>query len=128
MNEDRKVGMNIIQGKERKHEVVIDLSKYNPEYVGKFVFHHPTLFERMRVGVLKSQLLSGTEGQVDVITDNIAHMAATLQIVVDDSPKWFDINYIFDYEVLDEVYNEYFNWYNSFRTASAQQGNSQDSE
>ncbi|MNW28256.1 hypothetical protein D3C74_50780 [compost metagenome] len=114
-NQHRVAGQQVQAGNKRTHTVQIDLSHIDPEYVGTFKFHHPTIIERMQVGVAKSQMLGGLEGRVDTITDNIAHMAAMLGAVLDSHPTWFDVNNVYDYEVLDRVYDEYVQWYNSFR-------------
>lgn len=124
----RIIGQQVQAGKKRIHTVQIDLSDIDPEYVGTFKFHHPTVIERMQIGVMKSKLLDGLEGRVDLITDNIAHMTATLENVLDSSPDWFNVNNVFDYEVLDTVYEEYINWYNSFRRSSARNDDGNDSD
>lgn len=124
----RLLGQQVQAGKKRIHVADIDLTHIDPEYIGKFKFHHPTVLERMQIGVLKSQLLQGMEGRVDVLTDNIAHMSATLEVVIDSAPDWFNVNNIYDYEVLDAVYEEYIKWYNSFRTRNQQSDNEGDSQ
>jgi hypothetical protein len=115
----RKVGQGIQQGKKRTLTTQIDLSHIDPDYVGNFKFHHPTVFERMQIGVLKSQLLAGFEGKTDIMTDNIAHMTSALQVVVDSSPDWFNVRDMYDYEVLEGVYDTYIKWVDSFRKDSA---------
>lgn len=124
----RLLGQQVIAGNKRFKVVDIDLTHIDPEYIGKFKFHHPTVIERMQIGVIKSQLLQGLEGRVDVITDNIAHMTATLEVVTDSSPEWFNVNNIYDYEVLDAVYEEYIKFYNSFRKPAKPSDNEGDSE
>lgn len=109
------IGNGIAQGKERTLEKEIDFSDILPDKKGFFKFHHPTVFERMSIGLLKTQLTMGMEGSIDTITDNIAHMTATLTYVLDEAPEWFKINEIYEYEILDRVYETYFEWYNSFR-------------
>lgn len=124
----RYAGMNVMAGKQRVTNVDIDLSSIDPDYIGKFKFHHPTVMERMQIGVLKAQMLQGLEGRVDVLTDNIAHMSATLEVVLDHAPEWFNAGAIYDYEVLDAVYEEYAKWLATFRRGSKKPddaGNSQ---
>lgn len=119
--EKKDLVVGIQQGRRRTHAVEIDLSHIDPEYVGTFKFHHPSLMEKVEIGTIKAQLLKGLpQGSIDVIADNIAHMTATLQVVLDVYPKWFtlDLNQMYDYEILDTVYEEYAKWYNSFRSAS----------
>lgn len=127
----RQAGLQIQAGKHRTLTKQIDLSHINPEYVGTFKFHHPTVIERMQIGVLKAQLLNGLEGRVDVLTDNIAHMTATLRYVLDSAPDWFNPEQIYEYEVLDAVYEEYIKFLDSFRrrdTATDNTGDSQESQ
>ena len=118
MENNREIGQNVLLGKARTVVVQVDLTAFYEEGLGKFKFHSPTVIERMRIGVAKSQLLQGLEGHVDVLTDNIAHMTATLSVVIDDAPTWFDIDNIYEYEALEAVYDKYAEWNNSFRKAS----------
>lgn len=120
-----ELGKQIIQGKKRTHTTQIDLRHINPEYIGTFVFHYPSLMEQMQIGVIKSRLLGGVPvNSVDVLTDNIAHMTATLQVVTDSAPDWFKLEELDDYEVLDHVYEAYAQWRDSFRQAN-KSGNNQ---
>ncbi len=127
-NNKRLLGMGVTSGKKRTHKKQLDFSQFNEEYVGTFIFHHPSLMERMQIGVLKSQMLQGLDGRVDVTTDNIAHMSATLEVILDESPKWFNLSTIEDYEVLDGVYEEYIQWYESFRKRRDSDDDKGDSE
>lgn len=116
--EKKDLVVGIQQGRRRTHTVEIDLSHIDPEYVGTFKFHHPSLMEKVEIGTIKASLLKGLpQGSVDIVADNIAHMTATLQVVLDSYPQWFelDINKMYEYEILDEVYEEYAQWYDSFR-------------
>jgi hypothetical protein len=126
-NNARLLGSGIQKGKKRTLVKQLDFTEFDPEYVGTFKFHHPSVLERMQIGVIKSQMLQGLEGRVDIVTDNIAHMTATLQVVMDDAPVWFQVSEIEDYEILDTVYEEYIQWYNSFRRANKQDNDAQDS-
>lgn len=114
MNNERLLGQGIAQGKQRTHEKTFNFSDINPDFIGKFKFHHPSLVDRMNIGVLKSQMLQGLP-MVDVMTDNIAHMTSTLTFVLEEFPEWFKMNEIYEYEVLEKVYDEYTEWVNSFR-------------
>jgi hypothetical protein len=117
MNNQKLLGMGIAEGSNRTKDFSIDLSDIDPKYVGKFKVHHPTVIDKMNIGVMKTKMLQNL--QVDIITDNIAHMTATLTFVLDVFPDWFKVNEIYDYEVLEAVYDEYAEWYNSFRKPSA---------
>lgn len=109
------LGKGILEGKKRTLTKQLDFSTIDETFVGTFIFHHPTVLDRMNIGTLKSQLLQGMEGRTDVITDNIAHMTAVLSHVIDEAPEWFKINEIYDYEILDTVYETYNEWVNTFR-------------
>lgn len=112
---NRILGQQILQGKTRTKTEQFNFSHIDEEYVGSFTFHHPSLIERMQIGVTKSQFLQGLEGRVDVLTDNIAHMTATLDVVLDDAPKWFKVGALYEYEILETVYDKYAEWVSSFR-------------
>lgn len=114
----RLIGQQIQKGKGRTHTKQMDMSDIDDNYVGTFKFHHPSLMERMNIGVVKAQMIQGLEGRVDVLTDNIAHMSATLENVLDEFPEWFQMDQVLEYEVLERVYEEYIQWYNSFRKPS----------
>src|SRR6185312_12160675 len=105
----------INQGKKRKHSFNVDFSEINPDFVGRFVVHHPSQMERLQIGVIISQLLGGTLN-VDTMTYNIDMIVATLDTVVEESPNWFNPHRDdLDYDILESVYLEYTNWLNSFR-------------
>lgn len=127
MENKRELGQNVLLGKARTTVEQVDITDFEPTFIGKFKFHSPTVMERMRIGVAKSQLLQGLEGHVDVMTDNIAHMSATLAVVIDDAPTWFNLDEIYEYEVLERVYDKYFEWNSSFRKASDQSNDAENS-
>lgn len=112
---EKLIGQGILSGNKRVLEVELDFTEFDDSYKGKFVFHHPTLQDRMNIGIIKSQLLNGMEGKTDVVTDNIAFMTAVLSVVTDQAPAWFKINELYDYEVLNTVYETYNEWVNTFR-------------
>lgn len=119
---------SINRGKKRTHSFNVDFSEFNPDFVGKFTVHHPSQMERMQVGALKSQLLGGNLN-VDTITDNIATIVSTLDVVLDESPTWFNpFSDELDYEVLESVYLEYLKWLNSFRRERDNLSNGGDSK
>jgi hypothetical protein len=126
MQNSKLLGMGIQQGKGRTKDFDINLTEIDEKYVGRFKVHHPSIIDKMNIGVLKTKMLQGLA--VDVVTDNIAHMTATLTFVLDDFPEWFKVNEIYDYEVLEAVYDEYAEWYNSFRKPSGNADDKGDSE
>ncbi|QKE56372.1 tail assembly protein [Bacillus phage YungSlug] len=123
----RLLGGQIAQGNKRTLTTQIDLTDINPAYVGTFKFHHPTVLERMQIGVMKTNMLGGMPA-TDVLTDNIAHMTAILSYACDEMPNWFKVDEIYDYEVLDRVYEVYNEWYGSFRKSSGEADNQGDSK
>lgn len=105
----------INQGNRRTHTFQVDFSEVNENFVGSFTVHHPSQMERMYVGSIKSQLLGGNL-QVDLMTDNIATIVATLDVVIDSKPEWFNpYSSEIDYDILEAVFLEYTGWLNSFR-------------
>ena len=126
----RSRSLNAInQGNKRTKSVNVDFTDINPTFLGNIVFHYPSQMERMRIGVIQSELLGGNLN-VDVQTGNIAHIISTLEIVCDSKPDWFDVfSPELEYEVLEAVYNEYAEWSDSFRNRSAttDSGDSQNS-
>ena len=119
----------INRGSKRTHAFNVDFIEYHENFVGRFQVHYPSQFERLQMGVLKSNLLGGNL-QVDVLTDNLAQIIATLDTVLDEKPDWFDIeNPDLQYEIMEAVYLEYENWVDSFRRSvkkNADTGDSQD--
>lgn len=116
-------------GKRRTHTFNVDFSDIDSEFVGKFTLHYPSQIERLQIGVTKSALLGGNVN-VDTRTDDIAHIIATLDIVSDVIPQWFDVNDDrISYEILETIFIEYMNWVDSFRKRpepSNSTGDSQD--
>ena len=105
----------ITQGKKRTHTFEVDFSEIDPKFVGKFTVHHPSQMERMQVGATKSALLGGNL-VVDTMTDNIATIVSTLDVVLDDAPDWFNpFSDDLDYNIMEAVFLEYTTWLNSFR-------------
>jgi hypothetical protein len=50
------------------------------------------------------------------MTDNIATIVSTLEVVLDAKPVWFDVfSDELEYDILEDVYFEYLKWVNSFR-------------
>lgn len=104
-------------GNKRTHNIVVDFSEINEEFVGNVVVHYPSQIERMRIGVLKAELLGGVE--VDVHTNNLAHILSTLDVVVDTKPEWLNASDpSLEYEIFEKIYLEYNDWCNTFRRKS----------
>lgn len=125
---ERQLGKEILKGNERTVTKEVDLTDVDKRYIGDFTFKIPSLMERMRIGIAKTALLNGAkESSLDIISQNIAHMAGTLTVVCTDYPKWFDLNEIDDYIVLETVYDIYLDWENSFRTKDKDDDDGKDS-
>lgn len=119
----------INQGTKRTHRFNVDYSDVNPEFVGSFKLHHPSQMEKLVIGSNVSRLLGGNL-DVDTMTYNIATIIATLDVVIDERPDWFNpYSDTLDYDILENVFLEYMNWLNSFRRKPKQdelEGNSED--
>lgn len=128
MAEERNLGQEILKGNKRETIKEIDLTTIDKRYIGDFKFKVPSLMEKMRIGIVKAGFLKGmNESSLDVITQNIAHMTATLTVVCTDYPKWFNLDEVDDYIVLETVYDTYLEWENSFRTGDSRNNDSEDS-
>lgn len=103
------------QGSNLTYAFNVDFTDINPTFIGKFIVHRPSQMQRMQIGVTKSVLLGGNLN-VDTMTDNIAHIIATLDNVLDHKPDWFNVfDPMLDYDILESVYLEYTKWMDTFR-------------
>jgi hypothetical protein len=104
------------QGVKRTHSFDVDFTEqYGEKFKGRFTVHHPSQMERMRIGILQSQLTGGY-APMDDRTDNLVLMIATLDTVLDTKPAWFDVTSDdVEYEMILEVFLEYRKWMDSFR-------------
>lgn len=119
---------NIKKG--NKNQFVVDLDKLNQEgFTGKVVMHRPTIDEEREIGVRWAKYKNQID-KVDVITSNICFYLATFDVIVDEAPEWFKPHELFDYELLNYVWEEYAEWRNTFRTFRnpKYQGDSQSSK
>ena len=118
----------INQGNKRVHSFNVDYSDVNPDFIGKFTVRYPSQLERMQIGVTKSSLLGGNL-DVDVVTDNIAHIISTLDVMLEEKPVWFDVsNSELAYDIMESVFMEYQNWVNSFRISNKPVNNDRNSQ
>jgi len=102
----------ISQSDSKKFDFSVDINGYK----GDFSVKYPSLMDKMRIGTARSKLLGGLSSDVvDIITDNIAFMSATLMTICTKSPKWFNLDVLDDYEVLEAVYERYKAWADTFR-------------
>ena len=92
---------------------------------GNFSVKLASLMDSVAIGVNKAKLSQGLV--LDVISDNILHMTATLREVVISAPKWFNLDTLKDYLLLETVYDEYIKWADSFRSPLRQDEDKGDS-
>lgn len=114
----------ILDSNKKELEFDIDMNGYK----GHFKVKHPSLLDQMNIGVVTSKLLKGIPGeQINVIANNIAFMYATIMTVGKEVPTWFSIDKMDDYSVLEEIYEKYRAWNETFRKPSEQVSNAGDS-
>jgi len=81
----------------------------------KFVFKRLNVSDVISVNVRKARLMEGlTEDQITVAGHNLAHMVATLEKAV-VSPQNYEPANLFDFEPLNNVWEQYTTWVDSFR-------------
>lgn len=83
-------------------------------FKGTFALHRPTIGERLKIGVLEAQKLGGL-ANIDAYTSGIAHMVATLEVVVDKAPVWWKPEELRDLEVMQAVWEFYINRLQEFQ-------------
>ena len=83
-------------------------------FKGTFTIHRPTIGERLKIGVLEAQKIGGL-ANIDVYTSGIAHMVATLEVVIDKAPVWWKPEEIRDLEVVQAVWEFYINRLQEFQ-------------
>lgn len=86
------------------------------EFNGTFTVHRPTMGERIRIGVIEAQMLSGL-ANIDPDSSALAHVIATFDVVIDgvSAPVWWKPRELRDMEVIQEVYSKYINFLNGFQ-------------
>lgn len=116
-NEKKETALNVLILHSKTHTFEIDVDGYK----GEFIVKYPSLIEQIKIGTLLSKLTEGIDAkQLDIITNNISFMVATLMVVIVKSPEWFNLDNLYDYTVLDEIYTKYADWANSFRSRNKQ--------
>jgi hypothetical protein len=105
----------ITQGKRRTLDIPVDFSHIKEEFVGSFTVHYPSQMEKIQIGVIKSELLQGNM-MIDTETDNTVSAIATLEVVLDKYPDWFNpYDPDVEYEILEHLLIEYLKWVRTFR-------------
>ena len=118
-----QAGNQVMESHKRIYTFSIDKNGYN----GEFTIKYQSLIDRMKIGTLRAKYLGDVQNKVDIYTDNIAYMCATLETLLISKPKWFNLEILDDYSVLEAVYEEYMNWSNSFRRDVEPSDNEEDS-
>jgi hypothetical protein len=115
VNLREKMLNRINQGKKVQHVIKIDFSDLDPRFVGNFVIHKASNMERLNIGRITSALKGGDD-KVDNRTHNIATIIATLEVLLDEKPDWFDVfDPEIEYEILEEIYAQYLDFIGNFR-------------
>lgn len=87
---------------------------------GMFVYHYPTVSDRIRQGIMQSQFLQGVPVEsLDVVTYNIAYAMAFLASVTTQVPEWFRYEQMDSIDELQEMFVEVNDFVESFRSAYA---------
>jgi len=123
MDKTRQAGNQMMESHKRIYRFSIDKNGFK----GEFTIKYQSLMDRMKIGTLRAKYLGDMQNKVDIHTDNIAYMCATLETLLIEKPKWFNLEILDDYSVLEAVYEEYMNWANSFRRADEPSDNAEDS-
>jgi hypothetical protein len=82
--------------------------------IGQFVFRYPTLKDELDIDTTAATILSDNP-KPSIGAQNIAMMAATIEIMATSTPDDYRIDNIFSYEDLEKVYSEYLNMVLQFR-------------
>lgn len=106
-------------GTEMKLRVDVDFKHIDDTYVGAIIFHMPSEFENIKIGVLKADLLGGYD--VDAVTHNRAHMVSVFSIAIDEAPDWFTMdNPRLAYDDFVRVFTAFDEWESDFRTPNTE--------
>lgn len=103
------------------HTFNVDVTVPSGEnFKGSFSVHRPTIGERIRIGVQEGRELQGL-ANVDFLTSNLAHILATLDVVVDSNPVWWKPRDLVDLEVMQAVYDKYIDYLQGFQGTPKQE-------
>ena len=114
-------------GGDLKAGVTIDfVTDFGTEIKGNVIFKRATMADYVKIGAIKSEYLREA-GVVNInLVDNsvkfIAHVMATLSVVVVKSPEWLlDIGTVKEPDILYHVFGKYEVWEKSFRKPTTEQ-------
>lgn len=109
---NERLSTDISLGKQRQYRIDFEFEGRR----GTFVFHRPSLKERLAIGVMEANLIGNMSRQcIDLASQNIARFMSTFSTLMDESPEWFDLDTIDDYELLESLYEKYFEVVKPFR-------------
>lgn len=106
---------------------VIDFtSEEGNHYTGTIIFRRPGMKDLMRMGGIKSEFLRQAGVRDISLVDNtvkfMAHVMATLSVVIEKCPAWLldskgniDLGSVHESDLLYHIFSEYEEWENSFR-------------
>lgn len=112
-------------GKIMKENNKIAITINKTGYAGEFVFRHPSLMDEITIAVKQSELSQG-KTLSGVMVNNIVYMYATLIVVKEVAPDWFNLEDMKDYAVLEEIYNKYSEEVEALRTQPSAEPESND--
>lgn len=119
-----KVSTDVSKGSKFTKMIVLDTD----DYKGEIILHRPTINEMREIGIREARYRLGYgDAVLDVVTQNICLYLATFDVIVDKAPDWWKPAEMFDYNILEYVWEEYANWRMTFRQFSKpkHQGDSQ---
>lgn len=85
---------------------------------GDFTFKRLTIVEVGQVGAMIARLNGGNT--VDSTTDVIHTMMAELRFGIVDAPKWWDLDRLYEVEVLRKVWEAFMAYQKTFRPAQSE--------
>jgi hypothetical protein len=121
IQEAMKMHAQVAQGGELTHSVPVDFtSSEGRNYKGTVVFGKPTAMDVMKMGGLKSEFLRlGGAKDAQLVDQGIkflAHVMATLSVVLQKRPEWLaDVTKVSDLDLLYHVHDLYEEWESQFR-------------
>lgn len=119
----------IIDNEKKRYTFKYTIHTANEAKEGTFTAKVMSVMDRLALGSQRAKLLGGAPlASVDGVTDDIAYMIAFLQIVLVESPAWFDFDVMDDLNDLYGMFYEVKAFHDRFRSYGEQGANVGDSE